>query len=233
MSGRATSTSGARPSSAKKRKITRRRYNRKMQTWAVSPVMNRLRTKRACRPHGQGIYQLGGTWLNVAGGQVFTLDMLPDWPEFTALFDQYRILNAEVKFLPVFNSGDPAITPSGGPSFSVPYITYAVDTDNATPPANQDAIMEYGRAVTTRLDKPVVVNVTPRVAMDAYKSGLGVGYAEGRAGQWIDCETPGVEHYGLKWWIPTTGPGGSGTVLNINWACDVIITLTVEFKNTI
>lgn len=201
----------------------------------MKPRVHTLMTKRQFVADSLTIArdQTAGIWDNLIAGTDFRLSQVPDYSEFTNLFDQYRILKAKVTFLPSFNAGD-ALGGATTTFFPIPYFTYATDSDNADAPHSQAALMEYGNARTVRLDKPVTVTITPRVAQSVYKAGATNGYAEGKAGQWIDCETPDVQHYGLKWCIPhTAGSAASPTELAYGWSCSVVVTLYMEFKNTI
>lgn len=178
-----------------------------------------------------GIYWDGAVWVGAANGIEFSLSSLPSYTEFQALFDMYRILKVKVDFLPCFNSGDANEATSGGNSFAIPYMTISPDYDNADVPVNEYQMNQYGKAKIVRLDKPFSMTVKPRVATQVYKDATTSGYGQGRYGQWIDSSSAGVEHYGLKWFINTTGPGSG--FLSTGWRCSVKYTYTLGLKDTI
>jgi len=60
----------------------------------------------------------------------FTLDSLPNYTEFTNLFDAYRIVGVSVQFIPIVSGEPNAITSS---AVIAPYVVTAIDHDDANP----------------------------------------------------------------------------------------------------
>jgi len=128
----------------------------------------------------------------------YALQYLTSYSEFTALFDQYRIEGIETTFIPT-------VTEIGAQStWTNSFLLTAIDYDDAnTYPTLNDAL-QVATASITPLTKSVTRKFVPRVALAAY-SGTFASYAQAPPMQWIDCASPGVQHYGLKTAIPATG----------------------------
>jgi hypothetical protein len=154
----------------------------------------------------------------------FTLSDLPQEGTFAALYDQYRIREIEVTFSPSVSTNQ---APSALVALTVPEFCmyYAIDFDDAAVVSPLSALFEYEGC--KRHDflhgGPLVVRFKPRIAVGAY-NGTFVGFAN-QSDQWIDCATPTVQHYGIKWGIPALI---NNTYSNGNIA--LTVRYVIEFK---
>lgn len=160
----------------------------------------------SANPDANGLYQFGGA-------MQFQLDQTQNYTDFTQLFDRYKLSGVKVKFVP--------LTTQAFPGASVPMIAYAIDLDDATLPTSYDTVNTKYNVHKKRLDKACSIYIKPRLAQQIY-SGLTSGYAIGPKNTYIDCNDPGVPHYGLKFWLrdcylpTTTGPAvNTNTVIRI------------------
>lgn len=128
----------------------------------------------------------------------YALQYLTAYSEFTALFDQYRITRIETTFMPTITE----ISALG--SFTNSYLLTAIDYDDSNAYATLNDALQVATASITPLTKPVTRGFSPRLALAAY-SGTFTSYAQAPPGQWVDCASPGVQHYGLKCAVPLTG----------------------------
>lgn len=137
----------------------------------------------------------------------FALSYLTSYSEFTALFDQYRIERIETTFFPT-------VTEIGAASTWVnSYLLTAIDYDDANTYSSVNDALQVATASITPITKQVTRTFVPRVALAAY-SGTFTSYAQAPPMQWIDCASPGVQHYGLKTAIPLTGLQQSWRVMH-------------------
>lgn len=147
----------------------------------------------------------GGIWHNASGvSHVFRLSDLPAYTEFTKLFDSYRIKGVKLEFEPVWNSGNtdgPTPFATAIDRMGLPMLTYAIDTDGPNvAPTSEDEILQY--ATNKRIlisGKRTIYIRNPRCELVAGNYSA----AEAKAGQWLDCSALDIEHYGLKYWMPT------------------------------
>jgi hypothetical protein len=120
-------------------------------------------------------------------GYSFALDDLPNYTEFTNLFDQYRINKVVVKFVPSAN------VDAIGASQIIPSLHTAIDNNDATAPTALSQLYEYqsykrtrGTQVHTRVWTPsALVEISTSASSPKWK-------------QWIGTQFPSIEHYGLK-----------------------------------
>lgn len=134
---------------------------------------------------------------NIYTSFAFTLNDIPQVATFTALFDMYKIDKVVMTIYPQSmqtNSGANVVSENLG--------LYVLDYDDAASLPSYSAGAEYENVKYFQVssNKPIVITVKPRIAMAAY-NGAFTGYANTRA-QWIDCGSPGVQHYGIKVVVP-------------------------------
>lgn len=170
-----------------------------------------------------------GVTTNIAGAYVLSLDTLPNYTEFTNLYDQYKINGIKLSFVPSCNS---YINSSvSGTSVAVGFSRFnsAIDYDDSTTPTSENVLLQYGSLRTTpgfknhtRYFKPKVRNAA---VIDTVSGALAAGPSRG--GQWLSTSAPDVEHYGLKVWC--SGPINTVTSTAITYS--VYATLYIACKN--
>lgn len=122
----------------------------------------------------------------------FHLGDLPNYTEFTTLFDAYRIMEVEVYW---------ELTQTGGSNW--PTLICWPDYDDAVAPstlAEAEQVqaasrLQFSSAVTSFRRK-----VLPR-AESVFNSGGSAVSAGNVYAPWLDCAQPNVDHYGVKFWI--------------------------------
>jgi hypothetical protein len=127
---------------------------------------------------------------------VFALNQLPDYTEFTSLFDNYRILQVTVCFYPLFLDTT-ATTP-------YPPIKTVIDYDDNVSVTLAQA-NEYDSLQVNQTGNYFERTLTPRIAVAAYAAGVFSSFMQPKAQSWVDCASPGVNHYGLKYAMPVSG----------------------------
>lgn len=160
----------------------------------------------------------------------FTLASLPQFTEFTALYDQYKIVGVKVKLMPVFNSYDPTsvVTVGAVPKTAAcPYITTVVDFDGVTATA-QSGYNQYSNAKTRLFDKPVTVYIPyPGIKDNDTVTSANVVMR----GKWIDTTKFAVNHNGLG--VSLTYPfdyrASTGSILPVT--VQPVVTYYLKMKN--
>lgn len=122
----------------------------------------------------------------------FALNSLPNYTEFTSLFDQYRILEAIVSFVPYSTTSSSSTEASAFPGIIGTWIDY----DDSNLPANLQEGQQYDTYQKSNATASFSRVVKPRSAVASY-SGTFTSY-DNIYGQWHDANSPGVQHYGLK-----------------------------------
>jgi len=134
-----------------------------------------------------------------------------NFSEFTNLFDQYRIVQVTVTFVPTSQV-----------STSSPLVTF-IDRDDASTLTAVTQCYEFPSCQISESGCLVERTFTPRPATAAY-SGVFTSFTSASAKIWIDAASAGVLYYGLKWY--NTAQTGNNT--SINW--DIVINLTMQFQ---
>jgi len=147
--------------------------------------------------------------VQVAAGLSFTLSLLSDATDYTALFDQYRVDRCEFWIIPQSQA-------LGSLMKSV------VDYDNTTTTATNAYFDAYSNCHTTTLAQGHYRSFVPHIAIAAY-AGAFTSFANAGP-QWLDCASPGINHYGIKWTAEVT-PAAI--------PIDVVLRVHMSFRNKI
>lgn len=122
----------------------------------------------------------------------FGLSLLPNYSEFTTLFDRYRIRQVDVRL--TFAQQNHT-----GSTVNYPTVWAYMDDDDASIPATKSAVLERQsvRPFTfTDAKRVYSLSLEPRWLLDGTsKASLAP------RDMWIDMSTPAVSHYGLKLWV--------------------------------
>lgn len=128
------------------------------------------------------------------GAYSFTLADLPNYSEFGALYDQYRITHVRAHFVPHQNT-----CPVGSAAATTANIIIVPDYDDDTT-INLSAILQYQKLTIKNFCSEFTFDLKPMIAVGAY-SGAFTSYLAMEPG-WIDLASTGVKHYGMKYVIP-------------------------------
>jgi hypothetical protein len=135
------------------------------------------------------------------------------YADYVSAFDKYRILEVQAEFMPN-NAGLTYI--AGGSALTSTVIDY--DDSNLLASGDQYA---YDSCYTVNTYTPFRRTFVPRAALAAY-SGAFTSYAQASAGQWLDCASPSVAHFGIK------GVIGPSTPV---FALNVVFRVHIQFAN--
>jgi len=172
---------------------------RKSHTTTIGRTMRQLEFTGVL---GEIVTDNGGT--QEIGNFSFALDQLPQYAEFTKLFEEYCIKEVKVTFQPMFNVNT---QPASGIITSevnarVPKIGFcAIYTGGALPGTGQEnGWLECEGYEQHDFDKSITVALKPKVLADAYSAQVSPTYSVSQDGNtWIPVASAGVLHYGLNW----------------------------------
>lgn len=163
-----------------------KRWKRNVDTIARAPSIRSKYTHKFQRSVGLTFLATSASVPTFAQ-LIFRLADLPNYTEFTALFDQYKIDKVEVNFVPNISQNS---------ANDIPIVYTVVDFDDGNTPANLDVLRQYETAILhADPRRPFKRTLVPRVATAAYSGGFS-GYANQTS--WIDVASASVEHYGVK-----------------------------------
>lgn len=171
--------------------------------WANPSWISSSTTAGAPQANGNNIFT--GSSVSVAGlsnvydfgvSQQFMLNDVATSSEFTALFDQYYIAGVKVSI--TYNYNTEGINNIGSMN---PRIYYSPDYDDADVPPNEDSLRNRNstKSWTFGTNKPLVIYIKPRKAIQTYEGNITSGYSPMRG--WVDSRNSAAEHYGMKYWL--------------------------------
>jgi hypothetical protein len=163
----------------------------------------------------------------------FKLTDVPNYAEYTALFDQFRIKTVVIKWSPKQTTGVLMAYDSTNPvgQTIIPNVWGAPDYDDDAA-VNVEALKQYSHAKWWPITKPHTEVVHPRVTTDVFQ-GVTTAYAAANKPVWIDCAYPDTVFYGFKTAIEldsTTPVMDEADVPHFFTQREVLYYL--EFKNT-
>lgn len=162
---------------------------------------------------------------DAAGAMSFNLNSLPNSSEFSALFDEYKIMKVSLKWVPFGDSVDMPIATMTGTSSLLspggPLITVVDYDDNTAPTAAAD-LLQYQTSKVTPIPKPLSMTIRPKFATEVYRSGLSTAYGA-RTG-WLDTDSADVPHYGVKYYM------NAPSALNSSYTYQVWADVTLALK---
>lgn len=204
----ATSYGGYR--SKKFKRAPRRRYQK--------DKMSVLKTSRT-----RNVINVVTNAADAFAGMSFKLSDLPNYASFS-LFDEYRIVGIKATFMPLYT--DKVDTSGTGVLDNMPNIITAIDYDDALTPAVTDleeneTCMVHSPGVT--FDRYFV----PKVSKTYWAGATATGYGSATK-QWIDIDSPGVNHYGLKYGVIC-----DGALATANFKTRIYIKYYVEFRKCV
>lgn len=153
-----------------------------------------------------------GTSISVADN--FAMAATPNYAEFTALYDQYKISGVKRTFIYSATGADATGTVGVGGSIGTygpsgaPMLYSTRDYDDPSP-EGVSAMLQRPYTSIRRITGIYKVFLRPRPNVLLGTAGASAEGVPNRAG-WIDMAYPNVLHYGHKWnLIPQGGPSGS------------------------
>lgn len=163
-----------------------------------------------------------GALAATVGALKFQLDQLPDFNDFTALFDQYKFLSVKLMIYP-----DETQVVAGTSVFVMPRFISVIDYDDAVVPSSAPVgatnLMQYQNVRIINSARRIVRTFKPHQAVASFSAGVFSGYGNSKP-MWNDLASPSIEHYGFKYWI-----GPPSGVQYYSW--HVFAKYTVAFKN--
>lgn len=133
------------------------------------------------------------TFLNYYG----VLSVVPNYTEFTNLFDQYRINGIKIQLIPRGNSSDIGTSSASPPTGQSVGVFSIIDYDDINVLTSFTQAVQYQNLKMTRSHQIHSRYFKPRIANSVYNGAAGVVNA-GSVRGWIDCDNPSVPHMGVK-----------------------------------
>lgn len=160
----------------------------------------------------------------------FNAFQLPNYTDFQNLFDEYRIIKAEVTLYPRYitntDGGSGTIT---GADNHLMLLGWDYDANSATVPSTtaEGPWLEREGYRQVQFTKPVKLTCYPKCNLGAYNSAVSTAYvAPGGPSPWISTANMAVPHYGAS--LRIYGPQ-LAAAMSENM-CNVYVKLTIQFR---
>jgi len=151
-----------------------------------------------------------GTFANV----VVTASSLSNFSDMSAAFDQYRIKSVQA----IFYARTNAVTVN---TSNLGLVHSVIDYDDGNALTSAVQALAYSNCFVVGGNENFNRVFEPHVAMAAY-SGAFTSFANLKD-QWIDCASPGVQHYGLK---------TAWTATDAVYKYDLVVRVWIQYRNS-
>lgn len=179
--------------------------------------------------YGNGLqitYTLSGIGFN--GNANSTSIAMPDFAEFTALFDQYRIVGARERWIWSNNIASASSVVGTLVGNCIPIVQSAFDYTDASPPASNTVLQEREDTEYLSFDTngPKSFRVKPKCLGALSVGGTSAALA-GQASEWIGTNAPTVQHLGHKMYMESQSNAATQLQTGYLWC---YVTLEMEFR---
>lgn len=184
------------PRRVRMRRVMRGRIGRRMP-----PRVHRF--KRMCKLDNISASITGaGVGTGISLAYQFTLDSLPNYTEFTNLYDLYKITGIKLSFVPSASEYINSVTSGTNAQNGFQRFNSVLDFDDTAVPTSENQLLQYaslkqtpGWATHSRYFTPRVNTVVEGVVGATLA-------ASSTAPKWISTDNPEVEHLGVKVFVP-------------------------------
>lgn len=132
------------------------------------------------------------------------LNAVPNYTEFTALFDYYRIKGIHIKVIYTNNVANSSSAVGGAAqAIALPTMQCMYDNDDGNAPTTEGELLQRPgvKLLTLGTNGPINLYVKPKYAnqilTDAGVQPAGIGASR----DWLDGNFPGIPHFGYKFWL--------------------------------
>lgn len=139
--------------------------------------------------------------------ELFTLSILPNYTEFTNLYDFYRIRKVKWYMVPTVteNPAEASVT-----NYNLPTVHTVLDYNDYNVLFTLNDLMQYRNYKAHRGHRIVKRYFTPAVANTLYNTANTSAFGP-KFKQWISTDNPNVSHYGVRYLIEGTN------LSNVTW----------------
>lgn len=141
---------------------------------------------------------------SVYKGFTFHLSDLPDYTDFTNLFDQYQITGIRLTFHRFQNV---SLTGTANADSILPLTYVTTDFDDVAV-ITEDQLCQYDKVKVYTSGRTFKIFFRPKVLSPVYESAVTSAYANPIAQPWISTADPDVDFFGLRTLMTQTGAQG-------------------------
>lgn len=182
-----------------KRRTRKRSYRRRRPTNRRTSHRGRVYNFTRTYSEEHSIQSIG--WQTFGAGSIQTyLTDLPNYAEFTDLFDSYRICAIQRKFIYNRNSAESISTAN---TAELPMLYTVFDYNEGNVLANEDEALQYSNLKISRLD---------RITKRYYKPAIKIENSMTVWKRWLPTTNTAEQYFGMKFAVDTIKTGTTETI---------------------
>lgn len=148
-----------------------------------------------------------GTTGTAAGLLAVAMNQVPQWTDYSALYNQYCIKSVQFILMPEYDQYDSNNNAAAtAAAVTAPRLVYAInDSAQQITPTTELEVLQDNGARIRMLDKPIRIRCRP-VAQVATTDSNGNPQFETRKSRWLSFQNSGTAHSGVAWALTQTNP---------------------------
>lgn len=150
---------------------------------------------------------LNGSSTGVTAGLFQTaLQYVPQYADYTALYNQYCIRSVQFILIPSYDQYDSTNVTTNPAAITAPRMVYAINdsAQQPVPTSELDVLTDNGCKIRM-LDKPIRIRCRP-VAQVGMSASTGGFVSESKRNRWLSTANPEILHAGVSYAISQTIP---------------------------
>jgi len=171
-------------------------------------------------PNGSTVYGNGfGIKFNLSSGAVGqgnvtnlgSLGTMPNYQDFTNLFDDYRISAVTITMYYSNNVMTGTAAAGSYTGQALPMIAMCFDEDDYAAPTSTSVLDQRPETKTILLDTngPKSITVRPKCQGYAESNGVSTQAPVLANSMWQNCSSPSIDYFGVKMWLNAWGTGAT------------------------
>lgn len=170
----------------------------------------------------------GTTGAGAAGLLAVSMNQIPQYTDYQALYNQYCIRSVQFIIMPEYDMYDSNNSPTGAvAAVTAPRFVYAInDSAQQTAPTTEVDVLSDNGAKIRMLDRPIKIRFRPVAQVRVTDSNSNLVY-ETKKNRWLGFQDASVAHSGVAWAITQTVPN---SVLALP-ACNVYAKITFSLRD--
>lgn len=135
-----------------------------------------------------------------------SLSQIPQYLDYTALYNQYCIRSVQFIIMPSYDQYDSTNLPANPAAITAPRLVYAINdsAQQVAPTTELDVLTDNGCKIRM-LDKPVRIRCSP-VAQVGMSASTGGFVSESKRNRWLSTANPEIVHTGVSYAISQSVP---------------------------
>lgn len=168
---------------------------------------------------------------SIFGAFQFRLSQIVNFLKWTALYDQYKFRGCAITLMPVNTDPYESRNATATTTVFVPIFYSHVDYDDVNTPTTVQQVTCNPHAKKQPLKGQAYQYIKPKMSLTLTDTGTATTFNEVQEPKWIDCNSPAVDHLGLKWVLQVQTSSVGTFPGDVEIMIPVMLTYYIDFRH--